>query len=115
MILVPLILLGALGIAAVIFSKEEGSSPAHRETSGSILPSNLPVKTDIPSPNDLSDSSEVMMLATQLEDLLRHRINGTPGTSSSNTSHDLKLAQELKTWTEWEQGLHKDAGEEHPI
>lgn len=114
MILVPLILLGSLGIAAVIFSRKEGSSPAPRETSGSILSSDLQKNAEMPSPNGLSKSTEVLKLATQLEDLLRNRMNGTPGTPISNSMHDLKLAQELKAWTEWEQGLHRETGEEHP-
>jgi hypothetical protein len=111
LILVPFIMMGALGIAAVILSKKEGTPSVGVKTAcdtKEINPSipahgtvEAPPSPETPAPAD----TEMLELASHLEHLLRMRLNGTPDSQLPDGSHDLKLIQELTSWEESERGL----------
>lgn len=117
LILVPFIVMGALGIAAVIYSNKEGT-PAIPVKQSEQFPSESTSTQETTSPPAPAEAIptpvDILALAGQLEEHLRKRVNGTTDLQVSNGSHDLKLAQELNTWAEWERGLQKSRQEHEP-
>lgn len=115
LILVPFIVMGALGIAAVIYSKKEGTPlvPAKQPEQFPIQNTQEPAALSGPT-TTTSTPVDILALAVQLEEHLRKRVNGTTDLQVSNGSHDLKLAQELNTWADWERGLQKSRQEQEP-
>lgn len=111
LILVPFIMMGALGIAAVILSKKEGTPSAGAETScdPKVIPSSDPAQGTVETPSSPEDptsaGTDMLEIASHLEHLLRMRVNGTLDSQLPDGSHDLKLVQELTSWAESERGL----------
>ncbi len=99
MILVPFILLGALGIAAVIYSKQGRSHNVTNKGNGPVeVPSAISSPLDglsepLPSDSSIPSDSEILALAIPLEELLRKRINGM---SQEDSQVFLSLLQQLE-------------------